>query len=498
MGKDMLKKLPVVTLLLGASLLGGCQSISDTYHRVVDDVTDYVLGERETTTDEDQGSEGEAVTEEEGTTEGVDVFNVPASEDLTQALSASEDFNLGLSLYSDTSAYTLNRNGFEMTVEALEVFKVSKPSDDLTMEFNFDSKGGGLVVLKVTAHNHRDEDIFFPTTDLKLSYEEADAALSPSTLLYPSLGGNLVDVLNENGGAISPDQTVEGYLIYGLGKSDLEAIESQESFYLTMKPRSDATDLAGLTNRTFGTDLKMYLPLSDSSQKLFQEQQGQIPDILSTDNWGEKTILAEETLDKNKRDQGVDFYLRRIEVSNFEPNEYHEESFETFVNGVVIVSIEYDVTNETEEKLLPVDGPGKLTINGDDIFNEYVLTTDSYGQEVDPGKKVTVVKTFALDKQYYVNNWQGEVIDIELTAPTTTEEEMLVMISSQEDEEEAVELTDDSRIVNFKYTPKLLWEIDENLELVKVKKKSLRELQSHSEDDDLDVSEENEEVYPDH
>ncbi len=87
--------------------------------------------------------------------------------------------------------------------------------------------------------------------------------------------------------------------------------------------------------------------------------------------------------------------ITRLEVSDFQPISYNEESFRNFKYGAVIVSVEYDVTNKSRT-LAPVDGNTVLTINGDPINSDYVLT-NKFMARVAPGQTYHI-KTFALDR----------------------------------------------------------------------------------------------------
>ena len=172
--------------------------------------------------------------------------------------------------------------------------------------------------------------------------------------------------------------------------------------------------------------------------------------------------------------------ITRLEVSDFQPNSYNEESFRNFKYGAVIVSVEYDVTNKSQKTLLPVDGNTVLTINGDPINSDYVLTNQVYGKELAPGQTYHVIKTFALDKSRYQEHWQGH--DYSLTISVPEKKPVVDSASSSQEGQEgqadpetqgaqvqgqtanpAPEVTTYS--VTFNLVPKLIQTLSEDLKL---------------------------------
>ena len=287
--------------------------------------------------------------------------------------------------------------------------------------------------------------------------------------LYPLQSGNLYEILlSDNHGAISPTSTVEGVLVCRLAKEDFEHIKEQNAFNLTVvPPRLDADSIVGLSSTDLGYVLPLYLPLTDTIEQELVDKNKQIQDRISAEWWGHKEILADEILEEKDTDGEVDFTFKRIEISDFTPKENYEETFQYFPNGQVIVSLQIEIDNQSEHTLLPTDSLVNLVINGDTIQSDYILINELYGEHLEPGEKRTIIKTFALDKYTYQQNWQNhdstvvESTEVEQVEEFMTGDESEIIV-----EEEIGEATELMYVGNFVWEPKLVKYINEDLEVV--------------------------------
>jgi len=153
----------------------------------------------------------------------------------------------------------------------------------------------------------------------------------------------------------------------------------------------------------------------------------------------------------------------------------------------VIVSLQIEIDNQSDHTLLPTDSLVNLVINGDTIQSDYILINELYGEHLDPGEKTTIIKTFALDKYTYQQNWQNQDIQIYIQvssddsidnqdATTTVEESTEVeqveeFMTGEEtdiivDEETTGVDTELMYVGNFVWKPKLVKYINEGLEVV--------------------------------
>ena len=440
-----------------------------------------------------QKSQPEEVIEVE---KDVDI-EMPANfEDIQSAYNSFEFLTLGDLIYQTDEMFQQTQPGFDVTVDELSLYEVKKADDSLERDFNYANTPSGLILAHVSIENTTSDAFYLAIDELTQSYVGADSFAIPSSNAYPLLHGNLRDILIERQGKIESGETVSGYLVYGLGKKSLEEVRSQGHFYLTITPPVLNEDgLGGEQENALGRSRKLFLPVDEQNETELKELQSFIPDRLTNEWWGDKKVIAQAHLNKTTRtaDDEVDVTLVRAEISDFEPFPAYEESFKTFPNGQVIVTIEYEVTNHSTTALLPVDGIATLYIDEDPILSDYVLLNELYGLELAPGETMTFIKSFALDKLYYQQHWQNHPIEIEINLPTNASENM-ESLEDIEDNEEELEVDevdlDNSYVVTFSWTPQLTLWINEDLGL-EHRSRSDRSLIDHLESQ-LDESNSNE------
>ena len=394
--------------------------------------------------------------------------------DLEQLLKQNPAATVAGTVYQSDQIFSTTEQNFDVNVDMIRAYDIKQVDEKLKSEFNFDEQKGGLVVAHVSIKNKTKETIYYPIEELKLSFNEATTEVAPSFQLYPADAGNLALSLSDNKGVIEAGQTVEGYLVYGIGGSALDHMKKDGYFYLkVVPPKRNESDITGVGANALGDEQLLYLPLNKDNEALLLENAKHSQDRLTTEFWGHKTILADDNLNLKESSEGVTVNLKRIEVSDFEPNQYNVEAFRNFKYGAVIVSVEYTVTNNTKQTLLPVDATSTLTINGDPISNDYVLTNQGYGKELAPGQSFNAIKTFALDKSRYHEAWQGHAYDLTIgILEKGPEVDSGAMSSSSESEDSANQESSSSAVpeqktyqVKFNLTPKLLKEYDADLKL---------------------------------
>lgn len=412
------------------------------------------------------------IDEDNENTTVIDQRFVPEFSQVIADLSASEDLTIADEVFfSINESFIQTQNNFQLSVDNMQVYEVEKAAESVISEFNYEDNPGAVVLMEVAITNLTDETIYYPIEGLRMSYQSGDVQMHPSSALYPSRSGDLTKILEQNNGEIGPSRTVNGYIIYSFGQDEWEEASELGNVYLTVvPPQSDADAISGVGASLLGDERILHLPLNEETETQLSENNQMIQDRLSSEWWGNKTILAKEELNQVSEDEDndVSVELLRAEISDFEPRDIYEENFQNFGYGQVIVSIEYEITNNSENKLLPVDGIATLQIGDDAINSDYVLINDYNGTVLEPGDSYTTIKTFALDKLRYQETWQGEPIYIAVNTPVKHEVE--VAIDEEDDiaqEVDSLESTDELiHYFDFSWTPSLIKYINEELEIV--------------------------------
>ena len=399
-------------IFIAALFLVGCGKIGETIEEVVSS-QEVSQVESDVTSSSADNTENETA---------VDARFVPEFSQVIAEFRNSDVLTLAdESYFKVNETFSQTQNNFQLSVENMEVFEVESADESVSSEFNYEDNPGAVILMEVAITNLTDETIYYPIEGLRMSYQSADMQMHPSTALYPAKSGDLTKILEQNNGEIGPSMTVNGYLVYSLGQDEWEEASDLGNVYLTVVP-----------------------PQSE-------------PDAISGVG---ASLLGDET----SEDDDVSVELLRAEISNFESKDVYEENFQNFNYGQIIVSIEYEITNNSDHELLPVDGVATLQIGEDSLNSDYVLINDYNGTVIKPGDSYTTIKTFALDKLRYQEVWQGEPFYIAINTPVKSEDEEDL---EEDTGEETIEVSDDLiYYFDFTWTPNLVNYINEELDVV--------------------------------
>lgn len=461
----------IVLLLSLGAILAGCGSLSESYTEFIDE---------QVSSNEESLLETPTETVEETPTSGlVDIRLVPELSMVEHALKDNQLYQLDELLFNSSKNFIQKQASFEISIDQINMYSVEEWDESLDYQFNHETGEGGIVLLDVTITNTSNDTFYFPIEELKLSYPEAPFQNFPSHDLYPLESGNLAQILLENQGELAAQSAVEGYLVYGVGDEALEEILELGSFYLTVvPPRQSLNQIIGLDSTVLGEELPLFLPVDSKAETQLSLNAGYIQDRLTTEWWGEKTLLANDQLNERQEDADIAVTLKQVELADFETKTAYEEVFQNFVHGQVIVSLEYEIENNSDFSVLPIDGEASLVINGDEIQSDYLLINEHYGKVLEPGQSSTVIKTFALDKMRYQELWQGEEIYISINVPVNGVDEVAEEVEEVEDSEDLpvtenqVDLLEEtssaptSFYFEFSWLPDLKWFVNTEMELV--------------------------------
>lgn len=423
----------LVVLLASTAMIMGCGNVQERYQEFIEEKAEESTQVFQVVTDESTSMLPKTLDE------------------LYDSIVSENDISTDSEIFRLSQPIQHRQNYFDLTVSDMMV--VLATSDDPLLGLTQENLtgNGALILIKMSMTNYYDEPFYFSGNELKLSYWDSSVTHYPVSGVYDYEQGNLLERFNE---PIQPGETVEGYLVYTVTSEDIKAITAIGAFSLAILPPTLSNDgIVGLSAQSLGNELPFYLPVNQTTQELLVLQSQFIQDRVTAEWWGNKTVLASANLDEIVQDGDVELTLKRVELSDFIPHEQYQESFQYFPNGVVILSVEIQIDNQSQYALLPVDSEVGVDINDYHITSDYVLINEHYGEILSPGESTTLIKTFALDKMTYQLYWQDEP-----------------MVFSIWMETDGQELLDDEMLVEyfaeFTYNPVLEWYFNEDLERV--------------------------------
>lgn len=485
MNRNKVKLLLLIVILL---FFAGCSKIEKKY----DDFINEKVSEIEESDQQKQDSQKDESDQQQEKQDGAQLSSklVPEMVQVEQDLKDSQQFELGSLLFATDTEFKQEQDAFSFKVDQLRIYDVNEVNPLLKETLKEDDVPKTLLLMHVVITNQSNHSFYFPINEVNLSYRSASGLHYPSTDFYPSQSGNLVDILKTNNGEIQPNTPIEGYLIFDLDEAAWKSANLIGSVYLNIVPPvSSSNDLIGIDSRSLGQESPLYLPVNELEEIEIVEHKKLIQDRLITEWWGDKKLLAEESLDHTIKDEDVSVTLNKIEVSDFKPFKEYEGMFKNFPNGQVIVTIEYEVTNNSQTELLPIDGNSSLIIDDDPIESDYLLINEMYGKKLSPNKSMKVIKVFALDRLRYQEVWQDKPVTIAINVPEELDKSSEDSQTSSDDElnegDNHDELDQTAHSFVFEWQPKLSLWMDKDYQLMEKDESSIKE----SEEDENDTVE---------
>lgn len=435
----------LVMLLASTTMIIGCGNVQERYQEFIEEKA------------EESTQVSPVVTNDTSDTSST----MPETLDELYATIVSEnDLSPDSEIFRLSQPIQHRQNYFDLTVSDMLVSLATSDNPILGLTQENMSGNGAVILIKMSLTNHYDESFYFSGNELKLSYWDSSVTHYPVSGMYAYEQGNLLERLNE---PIEPGETVEGYLVYTVTSEDIKAITAIGAFSLAVLPPTLSNDgIVGLSAQSLGNELPFYLPVNQTVEDLLISQSQFIQDRVTAEWWGNKTLLASADLNEVVQDRDVTLTLKRVELSDFIPHEHYQESFQYFPNGVVILSIEIQIDNQSQSTLLPVDSEVAVDINDYHITSDYVLINEHYGEKLSPGESTTLIKTFALDKMTYQLYWQDKPMVFSIWLQTDEQE--------LSDEVESVKY-----FAEFTYEPVLEWYFNEELERVTLQEQTISE-----------------------
>ena len=445
-------------LMLSASLfvLVGC---GNRYESFIEDQAEHIAEEHES---ESKSSESDLTLDER---------IVPEFNQIEKALLNTKTINISKPALQVKERFSEDFEDVLISIENFAVYDVDEADKSLIKEYNFEDEAGAIIYVGMTIANQRGEDIKVPVDNFRLSFLNGSQQAYPSRALYFLPNGNLGSIMQNAENILPAESYVEGYLAFGIGKEMYK--EMKASGFFTLNTEFSLSNNVALMDNF---ETKIHLPLTEKTKASLINNELMLADRLSTEWWGDKTLLAEAKPNERVRLDKVTVSLDKIQITDFKPFKTYKSAFENFLNGQIIVTAEFTVKNNSEKVLLPIDGQATLLIGEDKIFDDYLLINQLYNQRLEPGEEMTVIRSFALDKMRYFDHWQNEEMSVSLTIPTLSEDEPEEESSADEKLNESVDpaealsnepsLEENALLFEWKYQPKLLKWINIEMDVV--------------------------------
>ncbi|WP_391560644.1 DUF5068 domain-containing protein [Robertmurraya sp.] len=359
----------------------------------------------------ENSEEGDKVESQEEVEEATATGSVG---DFTELITYMEKETEGTAkiLFENKEQQVHEMDGVTVSLDAYTLLELADFHTDFSIPFN-DQTDGGVIIAQYTVTNKLDKDVYYMPS-FYLSFTGAQKAYDNIRDLL-RLEEQLVEKLSpSNDYLLKAGESVTGYYTYPFGKDHLETVLNLSTASVEI-PAAQA--VKGEFSSPIGKDGQFTLSLNKSGAEKVEANKAFYNDKVKSANMGEKKLLK-EAQDIGKSDQlgDVTVTLDGYQFTEFTPNEVEAPRFVDFKNGIVLLTVKFNLDNKGSDSIGLSSMSSKLTVNDGSqyMFGEGMLLDYGYDDLIEAGKSGELLQIFILDKEQYEKIWKNKSFEVEI------------------------------------------------------------------------------------
>ncbi len=203
-------------------------------------------------------------------------------------------------------------------------------------------------------------------------------------------------------------------MAYPFGKSDLTKIQELSTVTVMVPP---ALLEQNKVNSAVGSEGRFNLALNKDGAEKVTSNSSFYQDKATLNNMGEKKMLKEKSgINESQQLGDVNVTLDGYQFAEFTPNEVEAPRFTSFPNGVVLLTVKFQLDNKGAEQIGLSSMSSKLIVNDGAQYsrNEGMLLNYKYSEVINSGEKGELLQVFVLDKEQYEKIWKDKAFELEI------------------------------------------------------------------------------------
>ena len=403
-GKGKMKKI-IVALLLSTAVLGAC----DNSKKETTESSSQISTEETSSSSETE----ESTTESSSSTKK----SSSSSSDLSERAEEMEKY-LGAGgaelLYSQTEPVTVEMGDLTISIDAYDLVEFTDFDSDFSIPFGDQTERGAVMLGTISITNNSDNVLYYPSVP-DLTFTGAEKAYTNNRKVVEEDDDNYGAMSVKSKGEVGAGETVTGTVNYLFDDSALDAIT--ELGLVTMNvPKGYTKAESFSTEDGVGSDQKIQLTVTSEGQETAGANASFLQDKASTSDMGTKTLDKEKKgIKETETVDGVEATLSEYQFTFFEPNEVEAPRFSNFENGVVLLTVKFDIDNQGDKPISMGSSSAVLTVNNGSqrILSEGMLL-DYSSETVEVGEQKELLQVFAMDQEEYEKIWREKDFALKL------------------------------------------------------------------------------------
>lgn len=315
-------------------------------------------------------------------------------------------------LYENKEKQVQEIGGVSVSLDAYTLVELSDFHTDFSIPFDGQTDGG-VVIAQYTVKNELDKDVYYMPS-FYLSFTGAQKAYNNYKDLLPE-EQQIAEKLSPSGDyLLKAGESVTGFYTYPFGKDQLKSVLEVSTAAVEVP---SAHSVKGDFSSAIGKDGQFTLSLSEEGSKKAEANKAFYNDKVTSGDMGQKKMLKEEkNIAKNEQLGNVTVTLDGYQFTEFTPNAVEAPRFKNFKNGIVLLTVKFNLDNKGSEAIGLSSISSKLTVNDglQYMLSEGMLLDYGYNDLIDAGKSGELLQIFLLDQEQYEKIWKDKTFQLEI------------------------------------------------------------------------------------
>ncbi|WP_338752921.1 DUF5068 domain-containing protein [Bacillus sp. FJAT-52991] len=402
----MKKRLPVfASAILAAALISACGNSEEEKETKKED-TATATQENEAKEEKSEKVEEKENQEKSEAKEG--------SNDFSSLISYMEKETEGTTkvLYENNEPQVHKMDKVSVSLDAYNLVELKDFHTDFSIPFR-DETNGGVILAKYTVKNEMDKDVYYMPS-LDITFTGAERYYTNYKELIPEEEQLPTKLTYTKDYVLKAGESVTGYIAYPFGQSDLTKIQELSTVTVMVPP---ALLEPNQLDSAVGSEGRFNLALNGDGAEKVASNAAFYQDRATTENMGEKKMLKEKSgINESHQLGDVKVALDGYQFAEFTPNEVEAPRFTSFPNGVVLLTVKFQLDNKGAEDIGLSLLSSKLTVNdgAQYMLSEGMLLNNGYNDIVKSGEAGELLQVFVLDKEQYDKIWKEKAFEVEI------------------------------------------------------------------------------------
>lgn len=315
-------------------------------------------------------------------------------------------------LYENDEPQVHNLEDVSVSLDAYTLIELNDFHTDFSIPFN-DQTEGGVIIAKYTVKNDLDKDVYYMPS-FYMSFTGAQKDYNNYKDLLPEEAQLPTKLSPSNDYLLKAGESVTGYYTYPFGKDDLDKIIDLSTVQVEVPQAQGEKDNY---DSLIGKKGKFTLSLNEEGAEKVAANEAFYQDKVTIDDMGEKKMLKEKDGIGESEELGdVSVTLDGYQFTEFVPNSEEAPRFSSFENGIVLLTVKFNLDNKGSENIGLSSMSSKLTVNDGAqwTLNEGMLLNYRNGDVIESGDSGELLQVYVLDQEQYEKIWKDKSFEVEI------------------------------------------------------------------------------------